>query len=164
MGDGVGVALVITLYSWIAYDRNQLGRAADLSVAAGHVWRSLGTSLEAFGPHLSAFAEEHGPPEPIPPLQIMVMLWSGSTTSTTSSISYWALAKPRRVGRTDSAPLTKRELEVAALIESGLSNREIAERLVIAKRTADGHVERILAKLGFSSRAQVAAWMARRAS
>jgi DNA-binding NarL/FixJ family response regulator len=58
-------------------------------------------------------------------------------------------------------PLTRRELEVAALIESGLSNREIAQRLVIAKRTADGHVERILAKLGFSSRAQVAAWMAR---
>jgi DNA-binding NarL/FixJ family response regulator len=53
---------------------------------------------------------------------------------------------------------------VAALIETGLSNREIAERLVIAKRTADGHVERILAKLGFSSRVQVAAWMARRVS
>jgi len=50
------------------------------------------------------------------------------------------------------------------LIESGLSNREIAERLVISKRTAEGHVESILAKLGFSSRAQVAVWMARRAS
>jgi DNA-binding NarL/FixJ family response regulator len=58
--------------------------------------------------------------------------------------------------------LTKRELEVAALIENGLSNREIAQRLVIAKRTADGHVERILSKLGFTSRAQIAAWMARR--
>lgn len=51
---------------------------------------------------------------------------------------------------------------MAALIEDGLSNRQIAQRLVIAKRTADGHVERILAKLGFTSRAQVAAWMARR--
>ena len=69
-----------------------------------------------------------------------------------------------RSARLPSEPLTKRELEVAALIETGLSNREIAERLVISKRTADGHVERILAKLGFSSRAQVAAWMARRAS
>jgi DNA-binding NarL/FixJ family response regulator len=69
-----------------------------------------------------------------------------------------------RATRTDETPLTRREFEVAELIESGLSNREIAERLVIAKRTADGHVERILAKLGFSSRAQVAAWMARRAS
>jgi len=58
-------------------------------------------------------------------------------------------------------PLTKRELEVAALIEAGLSNREIAERLVVAKRTGDGHVERILAKLGFTSRSQVAAWMSR---
>jgi len=58
-------------------------------------------------------------------------------------------------------PLTKRKLEVAALIEAGLSNRAIAERLVVAKRTADGHVERILAKLGFTSRSQVAAWMSR---
>ncbi|WP_327100393.1 helix-turn-helix transcriptional regulator [Nocardia vinacea] len=58
-------------------------------------------------------------------------------------------------------PLTKRELEVAALVESGLSNREIAQRLVISKRTADGHIERILGKLGFTSRAQIAAWMAR---
>ena len=70
---------------------------------------------------------------------------------------------PVRTGRTDiMQPLSQRELEVAALIETGLSNREIAQRLVIAKRTADGHVERILAKLGFTSRAQVAAWMARR--
>ena len=63
-----------------------------------------------------------------------------------------------------SHPLTKRELEVAMLIENGLSNREIAQRLVIAKRTADGHVERILVKLGFRTRAQIAAWLARRAS
>lgn len=58
--------------------------------------------------------------------------------------------------------LTRREAEVAALIAEGLSNRQIAERLVIAQRTAEGHVERILAKLGFRSRAKVAAWVAKR--
>ncbi|MEW2529727.1 LuxR C-terminal-related transcriptional regulator [Streptomyces sp. NPDC047071] len=53
--------------------------------------------------------------------------------------------------------LTPREREVAALVARGLSNREIAERLVISKRTADTHVERILAKLDLTSRADVPA-------
>jgi non-specific serine/threonine protein kinase len=56
--------------------------------------------------------------------------------------------------------LTRREREVATLIAEGLSNREIASRLVVAQRTAEGHVENILSKLGFTSRAQVAAWLA----
>jgi len=56
--------------------------------------------------------------------------------------------------------LTKREREVAALIAQGLSNREIAARLVVAQRTAEGHVENILSKLGFTSRTQVAGWLA----
>ncbi|MEU5881488.1 LuxR C-terminal-related transcriptional regulator [Spirillospora sp. NPDC047279] len=54
-------------------------------------------------------------------------------------------------------PLTNRERQVARLIAEGLSNRQIAERLVISKRTADAHVEHILTKLGFRSRTQVAA-------
>ena len=59
--------------------------------------------------------------------------------------------------------LTKREQEVATLIAQGLSNREIAARLVVAQRTAEGHVENILSKLGFTSRTQVAGWLASQA-
>lgn len=55
------------------------------------------------------------------------------------------------------AALTRREREVAALVQQGLSNRQIAESLVISKRTADAHVEHILAKLGVASRGEVAA-------
>jgi DNA-binding NarL/FixJ family response regulator len=56
--------------------------------------------------------------------------------------------------------LTAREQEVVALIVEGLTNRQIAEHLVISERTAEHHVESILNKLGLASRAQVAAWSA----
>jgi non-specific serine/threonine protein kinase len=55
--------------------------------------------------------------------------------------------------------LTRREREVAELIAQGLSNREIAARLFISRRTAESHAENILRKLGFTSRARVAAWV-----
>jgi len=51
------------------------------------------------------------------------------------------------------APLTPRELQVARLIAGGRSSKEIAAELVISQRTAETHVERILTKLGFTSRA-----------
>ncbi len=56
--------------------------------------------------------------------------------------------------------LSRRECEVAELVRQGLSNREIAGRLFISERTVEGHVRQIHNKLGFGSRAQIAAWMA----
>ncbi|MFD8245586.1 ATP-binding protein [Nocardia sp. NPDC059691] len=58
-----------------------------------------------------------------------------------------------------AAELTKRERQVADLVSRGLTNRQIATALVISQRTAQGHVEHILTKLGFTSRAQIAAWV-----
>jgi DNA-binding CsgD family transcriptional regulator len=57
-------------------------------------------------------------------------------------------------------PLTPRQTEVARLVARGWSNRQIAEELVITERSAESHVERIRARLGFRSRSQVAAWYA----
>jgi non-specific serine/threonine protein kinase len=54
--------------------------------------------------------------------------------------------------------LTRRETEVAALVGQGLTDRKIAERLVITEGTAGSHVVHILNKLGFRSRTQVAVW------
>ncbi|MFF3329114.1 ATP-binding protein [Streptomyces sp. NPDC002888] len=66
-------------------------------------------------------------------------------------------ATPHRTA--DGVRLTPRETEVAELVAQGLANQQIADRLVIARRTAEGHVERILSKLGFSNRSQIAAWV-----
>jgi DNA-binding NarL/FixJ family response regulator len=57
--------------------------------------------------------------------------------------------------------LTGRELEVAALLADGLTNGQLAERLFISPKTAAVHVSNILAKLGLSSRAEIAAWAVR---
>jgi predicted ATPase/DNA-binding CsgD family transcriptional regulator len=64
------------------------------------------------------------------------------------------------VGQPESSPLTRREQQVAALIAEGLTNKQIAARLVISQRTAEAHVEHILTKLGFTRRAQIAAVIA----
>jgi DNA-binding CsgD family transcriptional regulator len=64
-------------------------------------------------------------------------------------------------GAAGEAGLTPREREVATLLAEGLTNSEIARRLVISRKTVAVHVSHILAKLEMSSRTQVAAWVAR---
>ncbi len=68
----------------------------------------------------------------------------------------------RAPGDVTPDPLTAREREVAALVAEGLTNRAIAERLVVAERTVEGHVAHTLSKLGFTNRSQIATWFTRR--
>jgi DNA-binding CsgD family transcriptional regulator len=63
---------------------------------------------------------------------------------------------PRRTTRANPAGLTARQLEVLALIGEGLTNAEIAERLVVSQRTAEHHVAAVLAKLGAATRRDAA--------
>jgi DNA-binding CsgD family transcriptional regulator len=81
------------------------------------------------------------------------------------ALAYLPKAKassPRRAEAEAFGGLTEREREVAVLVAQGKTSREIAELLVISERTAEGHVNNILGKLGFSSRAQIAAWAVER--
>jgi DNA-binding CsgD family transcriptional regulator len=66
---------------------------------------------------------------------------------------------PRRAEAEKYGGVTERERSVAALIAQGKSNREIADQLVVSERTVESHVANVLFKLGFASRAQVAAWV-----
>jgi DNA-binding NarL/FixJ family response regulator len=61
---------------------------------------------------------------------------------------------------TPPTPLSPREMDVARLVADGLTNRQVAERLVISERTAQNHVQHVLTKLGFNTRSQIAAWLA----
>jgi DNA-binding NarL/FixJ family response regulator len=71
--------------------------------------------------------------------------------------------------RIDSAvraanPLSPRETEIASLIARAMTNRQIAEQLVLSERTVETHVRSILAKLGYSTRTEIATWSLRRAT
>jgi len=68
------------------------------------------------------------------------------------------LSRASQEGMEPSQVLTAREREVTALIAQGLSNGEIAEKLVLSKRTVEHHIANILSKLGFTNRAQIVRW------
>ena len=84
-------------------------------------------------------------------------LWAAGSRLSSDAAVELALTVPDLLASRE-AELTARELEIAALITKGLSNRAIASELGIASATVARHVANIMAKLGFTSRLQIAAW------
>jgi DNA-binding CsgD family transcriptional regulator/tetratricopeptide (TPR) repeat protein len=161
--DAICTALTIELLSWIAASESRFDTAAELANAATDVWKGLGTAIDAFGPHLQADSihsaesvRNHLSP------RRMAELSAQHPYFTKDDAIAKALGVPSPTGSPEETRqlLTPREREIAWLVAEGLSNRSIAQNLVISPRTVDGHVENILAKLGFASRAQIAAWVA----
>jgi len=163
--DYLGIALIFEALGWIAAAENRGERGATLLGAAEAIWQVIGMSLTAI-PYISAQREtgETLARGTLSDTAFERALVEGRAMSTADAIAV-ALEEVVEVapGKVlEESPLTPREEEVAELIGDGLSNREIAGRLVISQRTAQGHVENILRKLGFNSRTQVAAWVAER--
>jgi len=69
---------------------------------------------------------------------------------------------PRRapVAKAPDPELTRRQLEIARLIEADLTNRQIADRLFLSERTVETHITNMLNKLGLNSRVQLSRWLA----
>ena len=160
--------LCVEALAWIAASRRQYERAAVLLGAAGGLWRSMGTTLDGYG-HLVGFQRdcERQTRQALGEQAFQAAFHRGLEMPAEDALAYALQQPPEEPPKKPPTPavpggvlLTPRELQVARLLARGRSNKEIAARLVISQRTAEGHVERILAKLGFSSRAQVAAWAA----
>ncbi|KRE39235.1 hypothetical protein ASG73_02530 [Janibacter sp. Soil728] len=162
--DGICIALTVELLAWLAHDSAHDERSAELAGAASSVWAQIGTSIEAFGPkiHAESVAVAAEVERRLGASVARRRRASASAVTRLGAVEL-ALEDPsvERPGRED-CPLTPRELEVAGLIAQGLTNRTIADRLVISPRTVDGHVERIFGKLEVTSRSQIAAWVAAR--
>ena len=89
--------------------------------------------------------------------------WNDGLAMTTPRALEYALGDDSaQTANAEVGMLSRREREVVALIAAGMTNREIGQRLFIAERTAEGHVERIRNKLGFRSRTEVATWAVER--
>jgi Response regulator containing a CheY-like receiver domain and an HTH DNA-binding domain len=90
-------------------------------------------------------------------------MWNDGQTMSFDRAMEYALGKDAKTELlVDAGPLSRREREVVAMVAVGMTNRQIADRLFIAERTAEGHVERIRNKLGVRSRTEVATWAVER--
>jgi non-specific serine/threonine protein kinase len=160
MGDLHSITQAIDLLAVCLATKGEFARAAELCGAGDALWMMLRTPQQA-GPHYAA-ARQGGADacrQALGEEQFETARRRGLSLSVSEAI---ALARSAAAPVTPPAnPLTRRELEIAGLVTEGLGNREIAERLVLSKRTVDAHIDHIFTKLGFSSRAQIAVWFSR---
>ncbi|MGW5147254.1 protein kinase domain-containing protein [Rhodococcus koreensis] len=160
-------AAAVEALAWIACERRDPTRAAVLMGAAQWLARSVGSAAVIHSNlivYQTEFAEKAR--QDLGDKAFAAAHRKGEQLGFDAAIAYALHEAQRGTSTPDTdAPtrLTKRERQVAALIAEGLTNQAIADRLVISPRTAQGHVEHILAKLGFTSRTQVAAWVVEQA-
>ncbi|MBB5157095.1 helix-turn-helix transcriptional regulator [Saccharopolyspora phatthalungensis] len=164
LGDQLGVPFCVELLAWVAIAEDDPKRAAVLFGAAEKLWKPIGTPLFGFQALLTQREHNRAAARAALGDQDYEALLRAGSEMTPEALAAQALGvKP--TGSTGASPasqptLTKREHEVAALMARGLQNKEIAVKLLISQRTVEAHVEHILTKLGFTSRTQIAAWMA----
>ncbi|MFE3054228.1 protein kinase [Nocardia sp. NPDC059239] len=161
MADPFVAAGCLESLAWIAADKREAQRAAVLMGAADTLGLVAGTSTFIF-PELLTYRDECT----LSSRRVLGVRAFDKARGEGSAMSLDAAVRFALHERSEAGPeidrssedLTRRERQVADLVAEGLTNKAIAGRLVISQRTAQGHVEHILAKLGFTSRAQIAAW------
>jgi predicted ATPase/DNA-binding CsgD family transcriptional regulator len=163
-GDWFGAAFLLEVLAWVALADDDPARTAILLGAAEGMWAHAGVTPASMGP-LAAdrdgrIAAARGA---LGRREFQRYAARGAALAWKEAVRYAEDdLLPRQRRAEGSTPLTSREMAVAELVARGMSNREIAAALVISVRTVQGHLENILRKLGFGSRAQVAAWVAHR--
>ncbi len=170
--DHPGVAVVLEALASIAAARGEAARSATLLGAAGAIWQFVLVHPVA-APFIAAErarGEAHARRSIADPAfeaayrRGRKMTLDAAVQFALGDVAASAAAPAEPTPSVAGSRLTSRETEVAELVGQGLTNQEIADRLFISVRTAQGHVENILRKLGFGSRTQVAAWVAGRAT
>ncbi|HXL90509.1 MAG TPA: LuxR C-terminal-related transcriptional regulator [Streptosporangiaceae bacterium] len=165
LGDGMGTAYALEGIAWIAAKQGRHVRAAWLLGAAGPLWDLVGDRLGGNAIMQALRAEAEASCQKALGTDRYAALFRDGARAPLDRIVALTLADADELtlaapgGKPASGPLTSRENEIAALVADGLSNREIAGRLVISKRTVDAHIEHIFSKLGVSSRVQLVNWL-----
>ena len=162
VNDRLNASLCLQGMAWIAVGDNNARRAAVLMGASEEVSRSVGSSTVQF-PGMLVYQDacEDEVRRMLGERAFAAARRKGGALGFRAAVAYALGEQHLPAGTSSVGPLvrpTKREIEVAALIAEGMTNKEIAARLVISPRTAQGHVEHLRVKLGFTSRTQIAAW------
>ncbi|WP_433526870.1 protein kinase domain-containing protein [Nocardia pseudovaccinii] len=152
-------ALDLAGLAWIAADRDG-ERAAVLMGAVEYLLRSA-SGFSIFFPELSRAHDEceRTVRRALGDRGFDAAFRRGQSMGMNAAVAYALGEAPVVTPAVAGLQLTKREQQVADLVAQGLTNKQIAAKLVISQRTAEGHIEHILSKLGFTSRAQIAAWI-----
>lgn len=160
--DLLGTAICVEALSWKAASKAEYQRAAMLMGSARALWQAIGTQ----GVVIPALRDNHDDTEDRVRRALGDRAFDAAVRQGTGLTLDEAVAFAVDDRLPEEAPpersatdLTPREQEVADLVAQGLTNKAIADRLVISQRTVQGHVEHTLAKLGFNSRTQIAAWV-----
>jgi non-specific serine/threonine protein kinase len=173
----VGEGYSLEVLAWLAADAGRCQRAAWLLGAAQTLWDRMGGRLSG-SPVLDGYHKQAAAmaASTLGSAKYTELLTAGATKPLGQIVALaiaGADVLPERPGPRaaddigggeGNEGLTAREWEIAALVARGLSNRDIAARLVISKRTVDAHVNHIFAKLGISSRVQLTIWLRERVS
>jgi non-specific serine/threonine protein kinase len=166
LGDDLAIALALEVQARVAAQERRADRAATLLGAAEARWRRRGLGPDT-APYLARLQQRLDQGARLDrDATGFARAFRRGAELTDEQVLAQALEQPSAgepsagAEPDELAALTPRELEVARLVGTGLSNREIAERLGRSQRTVETHVEHVLRKLGFGSRTQVAAWMA----
>ncbi|WP_336880080.1 helix-turn-helix transcriptional regulator [Rhodococcus globerulus] len=157
----MNAAWCVESLAWTAVAQRDWKHAAILLGAAEMCWQKIGRPLTGLS-RLSGFRDKamKSARKALGESAFDREFHRGIVMSEMEAVAY-ALDERRSAQAASSSEairLTRREQQVAELVAQGLTNRAIAERLFISVRTAQGHVEHVLTKLGFNSRAQIAAW------
>ncbi|MGW6201185.1 ATP-binding protein [Kribbella sp. NPDC055110] len=163
LNDRTGIGFCVQALSWCAGSASPDEWAARLMGASRAVWRS-GVVVKETTPYSrldDLTGERIRAAIGAPAFGAAFARGAAYTFEQTVALALGAEdGRDQRGTRRTGHRLTPREHEVAVLIGEGLSNREIAARLTVSRRTAETHVEHILGKLGFTSRSQIARWIA----
>ncbi|ABH00705.1 protein kinase/ transcriptional regulator, LuxR family (plasmid) [Rhodococcus jostii RHA1] len=161
--DRLSASMCLRALAWIAAGDRNARRAVVLTAAADNMSRSMGSVTVFFHGHLAHQDECENETRRVMSEQTFAAARrEGEALGFDAAVTYALGEQPLPTTTATAGPTakpTKREGEVADLIAEGLTNREIAARLAISPRTAQGHVEHLLSKLGFNSRAQIATWV-----
>ena len=148
--------------AWVSVDLRRDERAARLLGMSAGFWAQSGSGLAGPWRGFHAAATERLRNR-LGERRLAQEIAAGARLDRAAGLSFALDERPASVmGSTDGVGLSPRETEIARLVGDGLGNREIGERLFLSPRTVEKHVEHVMDKLGIDSRAEIAAWQARR--